>query len=84
MKIKVKNEMEKIKAKLNHQELVLIEEALYELRNKLVGSGKGDEYDKLNQRLFDKYEFESNNDLIIKLTEMISEIEKITDKIDVW
>jgi len=82
MKLKVKDEMDKIKANLTHQELVLIEEALYELRNTFIKNEKS--YVSLNNKLFDRDEFYSNSEVIIKLTEMISKIEKVTDKINPW
>jgi len=82
MKLKVKDEMDKIKANLTHQELVLIEEALYELRNSFIKNEKS--YTGLNNKVFDRDEFYSNNEVIFKLTKMISNIEKVTDKINVW
>jgi len=58
MKIKVKNEMDKIKLKLNHRELVLLSLALDEL-----GSNNNLDYKMVNYDLFDRDEFENQDEL---------------------
>ena len=84
MKIKVKNEMKKINLKLNHQELVLIREALNAYKEVIEIGEKyidADIIDNINNKLFDAQEFSSVNKLKNKLNKMLNKINKKLSKI---
>jgi len=84
MKIKIKDEMNEINIKVNHQELRLIEEALKEYKPSIYIEEEIKFLQYLNDKLFDKYEFNSVRKIYSKKEKMTKKISKILNKIKVW
>ena len=78
MKIKIKDEMSKFKMTLTHQELLIINEALksFDVSHR--------DYDEFNRKLFDKDEFECNEQLDKVIADNIEVISETLDKVDVY
>ena len=74
MKIKVKDEMNNIKLKCNHKEVVLINEALNCLKD-LIASSENNFYKDLNNKLFDRDEFENNGEVIFDIYKMLDKLQ---------
>ena len=75
MEIKVKDEMDDIRLKVSHKELVIIKEAL-----ELFYSSKKD-VKTLNNKLFDKDEFKNERKIEIKIWRMFVKIHKKLENI---
>jgi hypothetical protein len=85
MKIKIKDEMNEINLKINHQELVLINEALKAYKE-VIDMGeryldKIDIVDNINNKVFDAHEFKNVNKIKNKLSKMVKKISKKLSKI---
>jgi len=78
MKIKIKDEMNDIRLKVSHQELILILDALEEYDYDKI------EVDDINRNLFDKDEFEDNDAVGQKLFKMIKKICCKLENINPW
>jgi len=76
MKVKIKDEIDDIRLKLNHRELVLIKNALMNLEI--------DNLDNLNRYLFDCQEYENEKELEKDIKKMISKIHKKLFTINPW
>ena len=74
MKIKVKDEMDNIKLKCKHKEVVLINEALNCLKD-LIVSSENNFYKDLNSKLFDRDEFENNGEVIFDIYKMLDKFQ---------
>lgn len=81
MKIKIKDEMDKIKLTVTHQELVLLQQALFKARRPLLDPI---EVEYLNDNLFDKDEFDTSNEVDDVLHSMQHKIDDVLDDILVW
>lgn len=78
MKIKIKDERQKIKMNVTHKELLIINEAL-----KSFDVSYRD-YEEFNQHLFDADEFECNEQLDAVIFDNITTITKTLEKVDVF
>jgi len=79
MKIKVKDEMNNIKLKLNHQELFLIGVAVGNLLNEI--KYKTIDVKMYNHNLFDAQEFEDEYQVKSKVNKMVEELQEVLNKI---
>jgi len=78
MKIKVKDEMDKIKINVTHKELVLISEALKNYYDEAKDTNS------INDKLFDKDEFENSEEIDKEVWNMFIKINKVLDNIYVY
>jgi len=78
MKIKIKDEMDDIRLKVSHQELLLILDALEEYDYDKV------DIEEINYKLFDKDEFLDNDSLGKQLYRMIKKIRCKIEDINPW
>jgi len=78
MKIKIKDEMNKYKITLTHRELTIIREALDVFDTSEV------DYDEYNQHLFDKDEYECNEELDDAVSKVTETITDTLSKVDVY
>ena len=78
MKIKVKNEMDKIKLIVTHQELIIINRALESLDTNEIN------IDEINRELFDKDEFKNKNKLENKYNKIVKKIQTVLAEIVPW
>jgi hypothetical protein len=78
VKIKVKDEMDKIKINVSHKELVLISEALRNYHDEAKDTNS------INDMLFDKDEFENSAEIDKEVWEMFLKIYKVLDNIYVY
>ncbi|MBT5492249.1 hypothetical protein HOK00_08500 [bacterium] len=69
MKIKVKDELNKINLKVSHQELVILRNALNNSKEDCFDVGR------LNHKLFDKDELKSSNDANFIIKKQIKKID---------
>ena len=75
MKIKIKDEMDDIRLKVSHQELVILREALENFYS------KEKDVEDINSKLFDKDEFKDEKELEIKIWKMFIKISKKLENI---
>ena len=77
MKIKVKDEMNDIRLKLNHREFMTI-------FNNLVWSYYRPDIKEENRKLFDCQEFKNEKEYFKLLDKIVGKMAEVEDSIDVW
>jgi hypothetical protein len=78
MKIKIKDEMDKILLSVNHKEFLLIKESLEAFH------GTNIDTENINSKLFDKDEFKNNCFIKLKISKMLNKINNKLKKIFVY
>jgi len=78
MKIKIKDEMNDIRLKVTHKELILIKIALEHCDYRNITTGI------INNSLFDKDEIGNDLDIMDEVQAISRKIAKKTEKINVW